>query len=695
MVFISLLFAFLKFICPVVAEISIDAQKISYNSSEGIITAYGEVVITQTEKGVKKRRLTTEKIEYNRKSGKIRLYGKSILREETGEIVKANNIELDDKMKTGIIKALSIVLKDKARIKAMKGEKKEELYSLSEASYSPCYESKNCKFPLWDVYADNAVYDTKNKTIIYHNAKLRIKGQTVLYTPYFSHPSFEVKRKSGFVTPIIHSNNDTGAIVGIPYFFAISDSKNLKITPFVNFKSMGFISGEYSEAFTNGDLTFGASILAKKGKKTRWHINTTYKSYNLDNKRFIIDINRASDVTYLIKYPVNKQYTGSILRRKSLTSKIGVEFFDSNYFFDMKSYLFQTPQRETAPFILPKANFQYDNDTISFSGDVLCLKRDKQDPCDELLRFSNKLGVHKEYISKTGVLFNIKSYGGIDTYHSSFDDSKTKISKSFPILENTAECSYPIYSEIFGGYNSIFAPKISVSSIRTWNKRQKFELNEDSVLGDFNDLNLYELNRYGGIDKLEQKERISCGVEDSIYRGNKRFLNFFIGRSKSENFGRIVVSPSDYLRIRTRFVGIPLINKSEAFEFGSTYKFKKLSFDVSYFGDKRKNKYREFSLSQIGYSAAYQVTQYWSITYSQIFNLQRKAGHKNLSRGIYVRYMDECFEFVIGVYKSKYKEGDLKPKSGLVLAFSFKNLGSLSQSSRKSEYQPIISRALS
>jgi lipopolysaccharide assembly outer membrane protein LptD (OstA) len=281
----------------------------------------------------------------------------------------------------------------------------------------------------------------------------------------------------------------------------------------------------------------------------------------------------------------------------------------------------------------------------------------------------------------------VESYGRMDTYHSSFDDTKTRISKSFPVLENKASCSYPIYSKISEDYSSIWSPKISISSIRACNKRRNLELNEDSVFGDFNDL-----NRYSGLDKIENDERISCGLEDSIYHGSNRLLNLFVGRSKSENFGRIVLKPADFLMLRARFVGIPFLDKSKAFELGSTYKINRLSFDVSYFGDKRKNKHREFSLSQIGYSTAYQVTEYWSISYSQIFNLQKKAGHKNLSRGIYAKYKDECFEFIFGVYKSKYKEQDLKPKSGIIIAFAFRNLGDLSQSSRKSEYQPIIGR---
>jgi lipopolysaccharide assembly outer membrane protein LptD (OstA) len=301
------------------------------------------------------------------------------------------------------------------------------------------------------------------------------------------------------------------------------------------------------------------------------------------------------------------------------------------------------------------------------------------------------LGAHKDFITRSGILFNIQSFGRVDTYHSVLDDDKTKISKSFPILENKVSCSYPMYSKFSSDeYTSIWGPKISFSSIRTGNKRQNFSINEDSVFNDFNDLNLFEINRYGGIDMLERNERVSFGLEDSIYTSHRKILNFFVGKSKSDNVGRIVIHPTDFCAVRSRFVGFPFNHNLKMFELGSTFKINKFSLDVSYFGDKRKNKHRNFSLSQIGGSVGYQINQYWSISYSEILNLQKKAGNRNLSRGIFTKYQDECCEFGFGIYKSKYKDIDIKPRTGIVLTFAFKNLGEVSQSSKRFKYKSIV-----
>jgi lipopolysaccharide assembly outer membrane protein LptD (OstA) len=189
---------------------------------------------------------------------------------------------------------------------------------------------------------------------------------------------------------------------------------------------------------------------------------------------------------------------------------------------------------------------------------------------------------------------------------------------------------------------------------------------------------------------LEHKERTSLGVENNIYTGNRKILNFFIGKSKSDNVGRIVIHPTDFCAVRSRFVGVPFNHNLKMLELGLTSKIDKLSLDVSYFGDKRKNKHRDFSLSQIGGSVGYHINQYWSASYSEILNLQKKAGNKNLSRGIFIKYKDECCEFGFGVYKSKYKDMDIKPRTGIILTFAFKNLGEISQSSKKFRYKSII-----
>lgn len=699
----------------VFAEITLDAQRISYDGINDIISAYGDVVITQFDENNKKQReIRTEKIEYNRKSGLITIHEKSTITEKTGEVLTADSVVMDVKLKNGIIKALSIILKDRARLIAKSGEKKDKIYSLSGASYSPCYENKNCEHPLWDLYADKVVYDTKKQMFTYHNARLRIKGHTILYTPYFAHPSFDVKRKSGFVTPSFYPKSSNGTLIGTPYFFVLSKSQDLKVTPFINFQRRGFVSAEYREAFPYADLAVGGSVLTKshdkkadeQDLKTRWNINTSIKSYNLDNKRIILDINRASDTTYLLKYPVNKRYSQSFLQRKTNISKLSAEFFDKNYFLQTDGYVFQTPIKETAPLILPHVNLNYTKENVlsgiaSFNSDILYLKRSKamlDINSKTLYRISNKASWTRDIVANNGMLFNVYTGGKIDTYNFTKNDNLKK-NYAYPTFENQVSCSYPLKSNMFNGnYSSVWGPVTSISSVRSPHRRDnKLIVNEDSVFNNFDDLSLFEINRYSGIDRVEYGEKFIYGMENTIYKNsenNRRFLNFFIGKMNSFNgdhsatkdtVTRFVIKPTDNMALRVRSVGLPSLEGVKILECGSTIQFKKFNIDCAYFEDKRKNEYRKSDLSEICIAMGYKLTKYWSTSLFQVFNLKKKSGKKNLSHGISFNYKDECFEVGFGIYTSNYRDQDLKPDSGIIFSFAFKNL--MSSSSNRSSGQ--------
>lgn len=713
-----LLFRFFLFLAvfsssSALAELLLDSKKISYDAAKEIISAEGGVIVKQEVSPGQQRELHCEKIEYNRKTGEIKLFGESVIKETTGEIIKAKNIQLDDKLKKAVINTLSLILKDNARIKADNGEKLDNLYTFKNASYSPCKEV-NCSFPLWDLVAEKVVYDSQKKTFVYKNVRLRLKGATIFYTPYFSHPSFEVKRQSGFLAPIINSNSDTGIYAGIPYFFVIDKHRDFKLTPFINFKNRGFIAGEYRQVFSKSDFNINGSFLTKSNSKTeaneekrnRWHVSTIFKSYNIDNKRFVLKINRASDITYMQKYPVNDSVHRAIIGRKCNESKIGLDLFNDNYFATVDSYVFQIEDKDIAPVILPHFNVNYQkpsvlNGIMTVESDTICLsRRHEVSPMfvKQFFRSSNKVNFSKTIHAKS-ILFDVNSGIKADIYEQNNDEKN----KFFPVLENQLSAFYPLVSDL-SQFKSVWGPKIALSSTESFNKRKKLQCNEDSVFSSFDDLNIHSLNRYGMYDRLEDGEKISTGIENSIYKSNGRLLNFFIGKSQTLNnkdktrrndrnvtVGRFMVNLSDAVSLRSRFVGVPLSSGLRMFESGVDTTLKQYSFKCSYIYDARINEFRKNGISQIGSVFGFKVNRYWKINYSQIINLRKKNGRRNLSQGIFANYEDECFAIGVGIYKSKYHDRDIKQNTGIVFSVAFKNLCALSKPVDSYLYKPIIS----
>ena len=695
--------------CSAFAETSLDAYKISYDSKKDIITAEGDVIISQNISESLKRELYSEKVVYNKKTGDLKFFGDTIIKECTGEIISAKNIEIDDKFKKAIINALIVVLNDNSKVKAKKGTKLDSFYTFDNASYTPCNES-SCSAPLWDLLADKVTYDSKKKIFTYYKVKMRLKGVPVFYTPYFKHPGFGVKRQTGFLAPIIRSSKATGFYVGTPYFIVLDKDKDLKLTPFINFKKRGFVSSEYRQTFHNGDLGVTSSILTKSHsekdheneKKTRWHIDSKFSSYNLNNKRIRWRINRSSDMTYKLKYPVDSynQSNEAFLQKKYNESNFIFDSFDKNYFLTADSYIFQTPDKDTQPVVMPHLNLNYRapdclTGTAEFDSDTISLSRDTEKAPNfskSFFRSSNKFNWNKE-IPINSILFDIKTGARADIYNiEKSENIKKTNNKIFPTIENQISAFLPMVSKLGHDKRSIWGPKVTFSSIKSFNNRKNFQQNEDSVFHSFDDLNLHSLNRFGLYDKIEDGERISAGIENSIYNSKRRCVNFFIGKSqniknrdKNKNtdsssiVGRFTIKPYENLSFRTRFSGIPFIEKSKMIESGCCCEIKNVSAGIGYIYDSRINDLRDKSMSQLGLSLGVKISKFWKISGSKMFNFKKNIGSRNLSQGIFADYEDECFGLGFGIYKSKFKDKDIKPNTGIILTISFKNLGSISK----------------
>jgi LPS-assembly protein len=703
------------------AEIVLTATKISYDIDTHTIRASGGVVVTQALDDGRIRELHAEEIEYHKNTGIIRFYGDTIIQEPTGEIIAARNVELDKEMKNAIAKALVVILGDASKIKAQEASKNNNIYSFDRATYTPCSET-HCSLPLWDLAADKVTYDSKKKSFVYHNVKLRFKGVPIFFLPYFKHPAFGVKRQSGFLAPIIRSNNDTGPFVGVPYFIVLDSDKDLKLTPFLNWKRRGFVAGEYRQALARGDLDLTASILTKsksdrenidiREKRTRWHVDSTFKSCNLENKQFTCRLNRSSDVTYKLKYPVEDgKHLGSLWRHRYNESNISLEFFDKDYFIKTDSLFFQTPDSQTAPIVLPHLNIikrhkDILNGIVEIEHDTIYLSRKHEKSpnfATNFFRSTSKVSwkknanVNKVSVDlSTGIRGDIFSAGAIG-------DSPKRTNKVCPTIENQISGFMPFVSQIPSlGQISIWGPRVTLSSVESFGNRKKIIQNEDSVLYSLDDLNLHALNRIGGFDEIEEGERISAGFENSIYNSKRRWLHFFLGNSqtireagkinkpsgRNSAVGRFIIKPFENISFRTRFVGIPLLGKSKMFESGMKLDIGNFTTDIGYVHDKRLNNLRNHDISQLGISISVKLTQFWKISAAKIMNLKKNyTGSRNLLHSLFVDYQDECFGIGFGIHKSNFEDKDIKPNVGVIFVLSFKNLGNISKPTKSYLYQ--------
>ena len=113
---------------------------------------------------------------------------------------------------------------------------------INKGVYSPCKSKikiNNFICPIWQVDGEKILHDRKNLFIHQKHSKIRLFNIPVFYFPYFVAPSpLRTERKSGFLNPTINFNfidTKVSQSTSLPYYFAISEDKELLLTPTINY----------------------------------------------------------------------------------------------------------------------------------------------------------------------------------------------------------------------------------------------------------------------------------------------------------------------------------------------------------------------------------------------------------------------------------------------------------------------------
>ena len=131
------------------------------------------------------------------------------------------------------------------RIIAVSAEGDRSTTSFKKGVFTSCKKTDKC--PPWKITAEKIKHDKNKKQIIYKNAWLEIYDFPVFYFPEFFHPDPSVKRQSGFLKPDLGSSQNTGNSLSTPYFYKISNDKDLTIKPRLFDNNKFLLQNEYRQ----------------------------------------------------------------------------------------------------------------------------------------------------------------------------------------------------------------------------------------------------------------------------------------------------------------------------------------------------------------------------------------------------------------------------------------------------------------
>ena len=220
---------------------------------------------------------------------------------------------------------------------------------LSNGVFTPCKQKKD-KCPPWKLQAKKISHDKAKKNIYYEHATLKFYDIPIFYFPRFYHPDPTVKRQSGFLTPFFTNSASLGAGFGLPYYWAISNDKDLTFTPKTYTKENILFLNEYRQAFKNGFLTLDTSYTkgyeetsATKSGGSRNHIFAQLDFNLAQNESYQSDLSltvqRTPNDTYFRIHDINTTLVNA--ENTNLKNEINYKYRKNNMYLNVSASAFE------------------------------------------------------------------------------------------------------------------------------------------------------------------------------------------------------------------------------------------------------------------------------------------------------------------------------------------------------------------
>ncbi len=565
------------------APVTFLADAVGYDKTDNIVTATGHVRAWQNG-----QTLYADKVTLDRTTDIVTATGHVILSEPGGEVIYANSAVLSKGMKNAVMLGVAARLAQNGRMVANGGRRyNANIEQLTKILYTACDLCKTDPTapPLWQLRAGSATRDLQHKRIEYTNAVMEIHGLPIFYWPYMSQPDPSVKRQSGFMIPSIGSTSHLGFFASLPYYIVIDGSSDLTLTPIIAVKSGPVLDADYRKDFNNGVLHIDVSggrddVAGGSGDSSFGDAIFSDGTFDLNQDwRAGFTYDHASNPNYLNDFRI-------LPAQAFLASDVYLEGFGQGSYAKIEADTFQglvsSVTQSTLPIVLPYAQYHFESDPDSIGGRFNI-------SADAFNVFRN-VGTHSQRAAAIGgyqVPFNgplgqvwtarvqliAAGYGASNLNEQPNYSQVNSDSTARAIPFGALFMRWPFIRPSFLG-SQIIEPEVQLVTAPDIGISQNNRIpNEDSLDLEYSDANLFDLNRYPGIDRIEGGTRVDYAMHAAWYLPNGAFLDGLLGQSYrlhkdndylpesglndnvSDIVGRVTLAPKPWFNLtyRTRF----------------------------------------------------------------------------------------------------------------------------------------------
>ncbi|MEM8657989.1 MAG: LPS assembly protein LptD [Pseudomonadota bacterium] len=503
-------------------RVALFADNIRYDDRSKEIVAEGNV-----EAYYQDNRLNADSIRYNTETGEIEAAGQIRLQTGDNTVLLADLAELSSDFRAGLITGARLILDQQFQVAAVEGARTDGRFNtLYKTVASSCSVCENSPTPIWRIRATNVTHDEDARRLYFQNAWIDIFGVPVLYVPHLRIPEPGVERAGGFLPPSFSSSNVFGIGVKIPYYQPIGDHADLTLTPFLTTGGAAILEGEYRQRFAKGSLEVNGAIALSDGlndQERRGFIELTATHALPDD--FVLDVNlsRVTDRSFLGQFNFSDD--------DRLTSSISASRVRANSFVEIRTEAYQTLRedeiQDEVPFVLPLGTYRkvwHRAGTFAFEAQVLNLGRvDGRDVVKgELTGDWNGTLTLGNGVQLTGL-------GTVDGQVYSVSDDpdfdEDLLFRTTPTIG--IDLRWPL-ARSGGGAAHVIEPIAQLLYSDTLGDRNV--PNEDSLLPEFDETNLFGISRFPGTDRREIGFRANTGISYTRYDPTGWNMGVTVGR---------------------------------------------------------------------------------------------------------------------------------------------------------------------
>lgn len=473
----------------------------------------------------KGRRLKAARIVYDQAGDRLQITGPIVLTDETGDtLILASQADLAADLSEGILTSARLVLNRQLQLAANRMMRVAGRYTtLDTVVASSCKVCEGDPTPLWEIRAKRVVHDEAERQIYFDNAQFRVAGVPVFYIPRLRMPDPTLKRATGFLTPSLRTTSDLGTGLKFPYFIVINASSDLTLTPYLTTKNSETLELRYRQAFATGEIIMTGAItnddLIPGDARGYLFVDGAFTlpaKFNLTLKGQTV-----TDPAYLLDYGIGNT--------DRLDSRLEVTRTRRNEHISGRIISFQTLRDDedntTIPSVVGDLTFhrRFSLGPLGGEGGLRFQThnhyRSSSSPLDgpdsdliadgrDLGRISARIDWRRSFLLPMGIEGTVLGDLTADAYtiaeDAAFGGNTTRTHGNAGV-----EFRWPWVKAGANGATHVIEPVVQL----IWASSDAETLpNEDSALVEFDEGNLFALNRFPGSDAVERGPRANVGV---------------------------------------------------------------------------------------------------------------------------------------------------------------------------------------